>query len=74
MTKIIGLACLAIAGVEFYRAFTTDEYSAQFYMIKGMLFVLCAVAVMLVELMQQLKDRIDQWQNSPSSKNPSETP
>ena len=74
MTKIIGLACLAVAGVEFYRAFTTDEYSAQFYMIKGILFALCAILVVLVELMQQLKDRIDKWQSSPSSKSPSETP
>ena len=73
MTKIIGIACLALAAFEFYRAFTLDEYSAQFYMIRGLLFVLCAVVVMLLELMQQLKDRIDQWQGSPSSKNPSET-
>ena len=53
-----------MAGVEFYRAFTTDEYSAQFYMIKGMLFAIVVVLCVMVELMQQLKDRVDQWRKS----------
>ena len=73
MTKIIGLACVALAGVEFYWAFTSDDYSAQFYIVKGLLFVIVVVLCAMIELMQQLKDRIDQWQGSQSSKNPLET-
>ena len=73
LTKIIGLACLALAGVEFYWAFTSDDYSAQFYIIKGLLFVIVVVLCAMIEMMQQLKDRLDQWQGSPSSKSPSET-